>query len=96
MKAIRYLSHFGLEAYSWEKVVIRNNDISLPGLWARADAAADRLVQAKGLSPAEAAALRQEVIDFLAEGEADRLVLVALDGRETRQFAFARAYVSVA
>jgi hypothetical protein len=43
-----------------------------------------------------AAALRQEVIDFLAEGEADRLVLVALDGRETKQFAFARAYVSVA
>ena len=79
-----------------EGVIMTNNDISLSGLWTRADAAAERLVQAKGLSPDMAAALRQEVIDFLAEGEADRLVLVALDGRETKQFAFARAYVSVA
>jgi hypothetical protein len=73
-----------------------NNDISLSGLWARADAAADRLVQAKNLSAEEAAALRQEVIDFLSDGEADRFVLVALDGHETKQFAFARAYVAVA
>lgn len=73
-----------------------SNDISLAGLWTRAAEAADRLVQAKSLSAEEAAALRQEVIDFLAEGEANRLVLVALDGRETRQYAFARAYVAVA
>jgi len=79
-----------------EGVVMTSNDISLSGLWTRAAEAADRLVQTKGLSAAEAAALRQEVIDFLSDGEADRLVLVALDGQETRQFAFARAYVAVA